>query len=76
MHGSERDQKQLLTVMVVEDRIPQDQPICTLKRVTDKVLASLLPGLQSQNSQEGGNGGPPEFLLRALALQAVFSVRS
>lgn len=76
MHGSERDQKQLLTVMIVEERIPVDHPIRKLKKVTDQVLASLLPGLQSLYSQQGRKGVPPEFLLRALVLQAVFSVRS
>lgn len=53
-----------------------DHPIRRLKQVTDQVLAPLSSGLASLYSDKGRPGIPPERLLRALILQALFSVRS
>lgn len=66
----------LLTAVSLELRIPEDHPIRKLRKLTDQVLLPLLPGLRELYSDRGRKGIPPEFLLRALILQAVFSVRS
>lgn len=76
MHGCEKEQKQLLTSVSLEVRIPLDHPIRKLRRVTDQVLLPLVPVLRELYSERGRKSIPPEFLLRALILQAVFSIRS
>lgn len=76
MHGREPDQKQLLTVVSLEDRIPSDHPVRRLKAVTDEALAEILPGLRALYAEGGRKSVPPEYLLRALVLQVVFSIRS
>lgn len=62
--------------MSLEERVPAGHPVRRLRAVTDEVLGPLLPGLRALYSDKGRRGVPPEFLLRALVLQAVFSVRS
>jgi transposase len=76
MHGREREQHELLTTVSLEERIPESHPIRRLRRVTDEVLAPLKPGLRELYAHTGRPGIPPEYLLRALILQAVFSIRS
>jgi transposase len=76
MHGREREQFELLTAVSLEERIPESHPIRRLRRITDEVLKPLKPGLKELYSDTGRPGIPPEYLLRALILQAVFSVRS
>jgi transposase len=76
MHGREREQHELLTTVSLAERIPEDHPIRRLRKVTDEVLSPLRPGLRELYADTGRPGIPPEYLLRALILQAVFSVRS
>lgn len=76
MHGRAPEQLELLTSVSLELRIPDDHPIRKLRAITDQVLKPLLPGLRELYSHTGRKGIPPEFLLRALMLQAIFSVRS
>lgn len=76
MHGQESHQPQLITVTNLDDRVPPAHPIRRLKAVADEVITPLLPGLRALYSTRGRAGIPPEFLLRALVLQAVFSIAS
>lgn len=76
MHGRQREQHELLTTVSLEERIPESHPIRRLRRVTDEVLQPLSAGLRELYAQTGRPGIPPEYLLRALILQAVFSIRS
>jgi transposase len=76
MHGCEREQFELLSAVSLEERIPESHPIRRLRRITDEVLKPLKPGLRELYASTGRPGVPPEYLLRALILQAVFSVRS
>lgn len=60
----------------IEDRIPQDHPIRTLKVLVDDILARLSPEFDRLYSHTGRPSIPPEQLLRALLVQIFFSVRS
>lgn len=60
----------------IEDRIPEDHPIRTLKLLVDDVLARLSPDFDRLYSHTGRPSIPPEQLLRALLVQIFFSVRS
>jgi hypothetical protein len=76
MHGREREQKQLLTAVSLDERIPWVHPIRRLRKVTDEVLEPLRAGLKELFSERGRRRIPPERLLRAFVLQAVFSAHS
>ena len=60
----------------IEDRIPQDHPIRTLKMLVDEALAKLSADFDRLYSHTGRPSIPPEQLLRALLIQIFFSVRS
>jgi transposase len=76
MRGCERERFELLETVSLEERFPESHPIRRLRRITGAVLGPLKPALWELYSQTGRQGTPPEYLLRALMLQAVFPVRS
>jgi transposase len=60
----------------VEDRIRADHPLRDIKRRTDRILESLHPKFEAAYSTTGRPSVPPERLLKALLLMALYSVRS
>lgn len=59
-----------------EQRVPQDHPLRPIRRVVDQALKDLSPRFTLLYSHTGRPSIPPEQLLRALLLQAFYSVRS
>src|SRR5215472_13006251 len=76
MRGEERQQRSMLMVMDVEQRIPQDHPLRRIKQVTDRVLKNLSPIFDQMYSAIGRPSIPPERLLKASLLMALYTVRS
>jgi transposase len=66
----------LFHVFHVEDRIRADHPLRDIKRRVDRILASLSPQFEAAYSRVGRPSVPPERLLKALLLMALYSVRS
>ena len=62
--------------MALEDRIPADHPLRGVRRLADTVLAGMSRDFDGRYSQVGRPSIAPERLLRALLLQALYSVRS
>ena len=60
----------------MEDRIPADHPLREIRKLTDQVLKKLDKKLGRLYSYGGRPSIPPEYLLRALLLQVLFSIRS
>ncbi len=56
--------------------MPQDHPLREIRRLTDIVLRSLNEEFDSLYSASGRPSIAPEYILRALLLQAFYSVRS
>jgi transposase len=56
--------------------VPHDHPIRGIKKLADEALAQLSPVFDQMYAQGGRKSIPPERLLKALLLQALFSVRS
>ncbi len=60
----------------MEDRIPANHPLRDIRKLTDAVLAKLSDRFDEMYPAFGRPSIPPEYLLRALLLQVLFSVRS
>jgi transposase len=59
-----------------EMRVPQEHPLRPLRRMCDEALRQLSPLFARLYSHTGRPSIAPEMLLRALLLQALYSVRS
>jgi len=76
MRGRADDQEPLFHVFAVEDRIRPDHPLRDIKRRTDGILDALAPDFGEAYSHTGRPSVPPERLLKALLLMALYSIRS
>ena len=76
MRGDERIQDGMFSYVTLEQRVPQDHPLREIRRITDVVLRSLSWEFDSLYSASGRPSIAPEYVLRALLLQALYSVRS
>ena len=76
MRGDEQLQGGMFSYVTLEQRVPQDHPLREIRRLTDVVLHSLSDEFDSLYSASGRPSIAPEYVLRALLLQAFYSVRS
>jgi len=60
----------------LEDRVPKDHPLRKIRLLTDIVLRALSGEFDSLYSASGRPSIAPEYVLRALLLQAFYSIRS
>lgn len=66
----------MLTSLSTEDLIPKDHPIRKIRRVVDEVLGELDGEFDAMYSRIGRPSIPPEQLLKATVLMALYSLRS
>lgn len=66
----------MLTTLSAEELIPPDHPIRRIRVVVDEVLASMDDTFEALYSTEGRPSVPPEALLKASVLMAMYSIRS
>ena len=66
----------MLTTLSTEDLIPKDHPIRRIRKVVDEVLAELDGEFAAMYSSIGRPSVPPEQLLKATILMALYSMRS
>jgi transposase len=66
----------MLSTLSTEDLIPMDHPIRRIRKIVDEVLADLDGGFAAMYSRIGRPSVPPEQLLKATVLMALYSVRS
>jgi transposase len=76
MRGKSQAQPQFLTVVNLNPQVPPDHPLRSMKRRAQAVLPRLSPLFNDLHAKEGRPGIPPEQLLKACLLIALFSVRS
>ena len=76
MRGRRDPQPSLFYAIDVEDRIRPDHPLRPIKAVVDRILIGLSDRFDAAYTQVGRPGVPPERLLKALLLMALYSVRS
>ena len=66
----------MLAFVDLEERVPQDHPIRTIKIIADDALERLSPEFDRMYSKVGRASVPPERLLKASLLIGLYSVRS
>ena len=76
MRGEDQRSERLFSYVGLETRIPADHPLRAIRILTDEALAGLSRDLTKIYSRDGRPSIPPERLLRALLLQAFYTVRS
>jgi transposase len=76
MRGQPDPQLAMLTSLSTEDLIPPEHPIRKIRVVVDTVLAELDPVFDAMYAAGGRHSVPPETLLKATVLMAMYSIRS
>jgi transposase len=76
MRGEQSSQVDLLTTTSPGKRVPATHPIREIKRLADAALATLDRAFDAMYSTLGRPSIPPEHLLKAQLLIALYSVRS
>lgn len=76
MRGQVVRQTAMLSTVTTDDLVPADHPIRRIKPVVEAILARLEPVFQEMYSEIGRPSVPPEHLLKANVLMALYSVRS
>ena len=76
MRGPDRRTEGLFSYVSCERRVPAEHPLRSVLPLVDGVLPGLSAKFQQLYALNGRPSIPPEKLLRALLLQAFYSVRS
>jgi len=76
MRGDDTKQATLFSLVSPEQRVPQGHPLRPIKALTERVLSSLSRTFSRMYSKTGRPSIPPERLLKAQILIALYSVRS
>jgi transposase len=76
MRGDDEICGKLFSYIDVEDRVRADHPLRLIREIANAALAALTGEFAALYSGLGRPSVPPEKLLRAMLLQAVYSVRS
>lgn len=76
MRGKPQAQPEFLTVIHLNAKVPTDHPLRAIKHRVDEVLQKLSPLFDQLYANEGRPSIPPEQLLKARVLTALYRVRS
>ncbi len=76
MRGQDQSSGSLFSYVDLEERVPAKHPLRVIRGIVNDVLASLSVEFEQLYSPTGRPSIPPEKLLRALLLQAFYSIRS
>src|ERR1700756_2926947 len=76
MRGKDQRSEGFFSYVSLETRIPADHPLRPIREIVDEALRKLSPAFSRLYAREGRPSIAPERLLRALLLQAFFTVRS
>jgi transposase len=76
MRGEDERSEQLFSFVRLERRIAADHPLRAIRALVDEALAGLSRTFDGLYASDGRPSIPPERLLRALLLQAFYTVRS
>jgi transposase len=76
MRGLDKKQASMLCLLSPESRVPTDHPLRSIKKLADAALSELSPTFDAMYSATGRPSIPPERLLKATLLMALYTVRS
>jgi transposase len=76
MRGHRKSQPSIFCLISPETAVPKDHPVRRIKQLADVALRELSPVFDRMYAAEGRPSIPPERLLKATVLMALYSVRS
>lgn len=76
MRGSDRRSGSLFSYVDLEERVRSDHPLRAIRKIADAAFETLTEDFSGLYSGLGRPSIPPEMLLRAMLLQAFYSIRS
>jgi transposase len=76
VRGNPKLQNPMFFVANTEERLPKNHPLRAIKRRADEVLKEMRRAFEAAYSEHGRPSIPPEALLKALLLQALYSIPS
>jgi transposase len=76
MRGADEQPGSMFSYVSLEERVPADHPLRAIRAITDRALERLSPRFGTLYINFGRPSIPPEKLLRALLLQALYTIRS
>ena len=76
MRGDSTQQLEMLSPMTPDTFVPNGHPIRDIRTIVDRALEELSPVFDAMYAQVGRPSIPPEHLLKAMLLQAFYSIRS
>src|SRR6478752_6491308 len=76
MRGEDEASEGLFSYVSCSARVPKDHPLRTIRRLVDGALEALSGDFAKLYAKLGRPSIPPEKLLRALLLQAFYTIRS
>ena len=76
MRGGDERSGSLFSYVDLEARVGKDHPLRTIRRIVNEALAGLSGDFSALYARMGRPSIPPEKLLRAMLLQAFYSIRS
>ena len=76
MRGGDERSGSLFSYVDLEARVGKDHPLRIIREVVNEALATLSAEFSALYSRSGRPSIPPEKLLRAMLLQAFYSIRS
>jgi transposase len=76
MRGRVEAQGIMFHAFQIEDVVPADHPLRSIKRRADAILKDLSRDFNRAYTKQGAPSIPPERLIKALLLRALYSIRS
>jgi|SRR5919109_3524433 transposase len=76
MRGEDIQQHGMFSYVSLESRVPASHPLRRIKALLDEALSELSRDFERAYAGEGRPSIPPERLVRASALQVLYSIRS
>lgn len=76
MRGRQSSQGAMFSYVSLEERVPAKHPLRAIRAVVDEVLAGMDGAFAGLYASTGRPSIPPEQVLKALLLQAFYSIRS
>lgn len=76
MRGDANQQLEMLSPVTPDTLVPGGHPIREIRSIVDRALGELSPVFDAMYAKVGRPSIPPEHLLKAMLLQAFYSIRS